>query len=118
LPPRISLYGGNTAAWTAANIKVAANATLEVRPGSGALGTGFTDTDIATLVGNLNAANGGFANGSYFGIDTANGNYTLSQALTNTAQGTLGLVADGARRSPSPVPTPTPVRHRSSTTPR
>ncbi|MGE6496567.1 MBG domain-containing protein, partial [Cupriavidus metallidurans] len=92
-----SLYGGNTAAWTAANIKVAANATLEVRPGSGALGTGFTDTDIATLVGNLNAANGGFANGSYFGIDTANGNYTLSQALTNTAQGTLGLVADGGK---------------------
>ncbi|NTY41081.1 two-partner secretion domain-containing protein, partial [Burkholderia diffusa] len=90
-----SLYGNNTAAWTAANIKVSPNATLEVRTGNGIAGTGFTAADIATLTGNLNASSGGFASGSYFGIDTTNGNFTLGQALTNTAQGTLGLVVDG-----------------------
>ncbi|WP_324658497.1 MBG domain-containing protein [Burkholderia thailandensis] len=90
-----SLYGNNKAAWTAANIKVAPNATLEVRTGNGAAGTGFTAADIATLTSNLNASSGGFAGGSNFGIDTTNGNFTLSQSLANTAQGTLGLVVDG-----------------------
>ncbi|MBB5189579.1 filamentous hemagglutinin family protein [Silvimonas terrae] len=93
-----ALYGGNTAAWTAANIHVANGTGLEVRPGNGTLGTGFTDSDIAQLVGNLSAASGGLANGSYFGIDTANGNYTLSQVLTDTAQGKFVLVADGGKR--------------------
>ena len=69
---RLSLYNGNTTAWTAANIVVAESAVLGLRVG----GTGeFTSADVAAL------NTGGFQSGSVLSLDTTSGNYEITDAL-------------------------------------
>lgn len=97
-----SLYNGNTASWTAANIRVANGGTLAFNVG----GTGeFSSSDVGTLFTNLanstNATTNGMAAGSNFGFDTTNasgGSFEISQVVANsggTAGGARGLTKLG-----------------------
>lgn len=70
LGKRVSLYNGNTAAWTATNLIV--NTDLTLRMG----GTGeFTSSDVAAL------NTGGFAFGAVLGIDTTSGSAEISDNI-------------------------------------
>jgi autotransporter-associated beta strand protein len=99
-----SLYGGVTASWTAANIKVASNAVLAVNVG----GPGeFPASDLSTLLGNLGALGGavgagqGLVKGAKIAFDTTNaaGGVTLADNLANSTGaggGAIGVVKLGA----------------------
>jgi autotransporter-associated beta strand protein len=72
LNKRLSLYNGNTAAWTATNLVVLAPSKLGLRVG----GTGeFTSADVAAL------NTGGFEPGSVLSLDTTSGDYEITDAL-------------------------------------
>lgn len=92
----VSLYGGTTASWTAANISVESGATLALNVG----GTDeFTASDV-TMLKNLGTATAGFKNGSILGLDTTNaagGVFIYSGTLANTNGGAnaLGLTKLG-----------------------
>ncbi len=97
-----SLYNGNNASWTAANIRVANGGTLAFNVG----GTDeFTTTDVGTLFTNLanssNPTTNGMAAGSRFGFDTSNasgGSFEISQVIANsggTSGGSRGLTKLG-----------------------
>ena len=88
-----SLYGNNTANWTAANLTVASGATAAFNVG----GTGqFTSSDINSLAG-LGTATTGFESGATIGLDTTAGNFTYANAIVNPNGGTntLGLTKLG-----------------------
>ena len=97
---QLSLYNGNTADWTAANLRVAGTLGLHV----GGVGE-FTTTDVTTLLTNLGGANGtsttGFAAGSAIAFDTTNagGSFTISDVIadsTGAGGGALGLTKVGS----------------------
>lgn len=93
-----SLYNGQSASWTAANVGVSSGATLALNVG----GSGqFTSSDVTTVLQNLGTGTGGFASGSAIGFDTTNasgGIFTYSGSITDTHSGTdaLGLVKLGS----------------------
>lgn len=89
-----SLYNGTTASWTANNITVSNGATLAFAVG----GAGqFTTSNITTILSNLGGTSGkGFLSNSSIGFDVAGGNFTLTNNLGNSTNGTLGLLAYGA----------------------
>jgi len=99
-----SLYNGNTANWTAANVKVASNATLALNVDSAGT-NGFTASDVTTLLGNLGGANGtsstGFASGAIIAFDTTSASantFTVSDTIANstgTGGGAIGLTKLG-----------------------
>ncbi|MCW1884697.1 autotransporter-associated beta strand repeat-containing protein [Luteolibacter flavescens] len=81
LAKRVSLYGGNTAQWTAANVVVNSGTMLAFHVG----GTGeFTDSDLTAL--NL----GGFEQESRLGF-----NATADFTLTRNIGGSAGLYKEG-----------------------
>jgi autotransporter-associated beta strand protein len=90
----VSLYGGNTASWTASNLVVNANGVATFYVG----GTGeFTSSDVDSLK-SLGTATGGFKNGSGIGFNTSSGNFTYASGIANTNGGanSIGLVKYGA----------------------
>ena len=94
-----SLYNGNTASWTPANISVNSGATLAVNVGGA---TDFTDAQVGTLVSGLTTgvSNNGLQAGSNFAISTANATapVTLSSSLkdsTGTGGGAVGFTKLG-----------------------
>ncbi|MCW1925352.1 autotransporter-associated beta strand repeat-containing protein [Luteolibacter arcticus] len=69
---RLSLYNGNTAAWTASNILIQGFSELNLRVG----GAGeFTGTDVAAL------NTGGFDADAILSLDTTSGNYEISSSI-------------------------------------
>lgn len=80
---RNSLYNGNTASWTAANLLVAPGAALVLRAGGP---DEFMTSDLTDL------KTGGFQAGSFLGIDTFSSDFSISSPLT----GTTGLMVLGA----------------------
>ncbi len=91
-----SLYNGNSASWTSANISVSSGATLAFNVG----GSGeFTASDLDTIQTNLKTGivNNGYRGGSIMGLDTTNAagsSFTYDTALTNstgTGSGSVGL---------------------------
>ena len=82
LNKRLSLYNGNTAQWTAANIVVLAPSELSLRVG----GAGeFTSSDVAAL------NKGGFEPGSVLSLDTSSGDYEIS----NVIGGAMDILKEG-----------------------
>ncbi|RYD53881.1 MAG: hypothetical protein EOP83_22785, partial [Verrucomicrobiaceae bacterium] len=72
LNKRVSLYNGNTAQWTAANVVVLAPSELSLRVG----GTGeFTSSDVAAL------NKDGIEQGAVLSFDTTSGDYEISDAI-------------------------------------
>ena len=72
LNKRVSLYNGNTAQWTAANVVVVSPSELSLRVG----GAGeFTSSDVAAL------NKGGFEEGAILSLDTTSGNYEISDVI-------------------------------------
>ncbi len=92
-----SLYGGNTASWTPANISVTNSATLAVNVGGP---TDFTTAQAALLLANLSAStsSSGLAAGAVFGLDTTNATspVTYSGQITDTTAGPLGFTKRGS----------------------
>lgn len=95
-----SLYNGNTASWTLANIIVSSGATMAVNAG----GTDeFGATELSTLVGTMttNIGGRGLRSGSKLGIDTTNasgGSFTYGSGINNstgTGGGAVGLTKLG-----------------------
>ncbi|MGC4016847.1 MAG: autotransporter-associated beta strand repeat-containing protein [Luteolibacter sp.] len=85
-PKPASLYQGNSAAWTAANIGVNSGCTLGINVG----GSGeFTASDIAYFDA-LGTSTGGLKTGAYLGLDTTNagGSFTYSGNLINAGVST------------------------------
>jgi autotransporter-associated beta strand protein len=79
----VSLYGDNTANWTAPNIIVGTGATLTFAVG----GSGeFTASDINTVAA-LGTGTSGFESGATLGLDTTAGNFTYGNAITNPNSG-------------------------------
>ena len=70
LGQRLSLYNGNTASWTASNIIVISDLTLQMG-GSGE----FTSSDVVAL------GTGGFDSNAILGLDTTSGNAEISDSL-------------------------------------
>ena len=65
-----SLYGGNSASWTPANISVSGSGTLVVNIGGP---NDFTDAQASALLANLSTVNSnGLTAGASFGFDTTN----------------------------------------------
>jgi len=91
-----SLYGGNAGNWTDTNIVVNSGGVLAVTLGGA---NGFSATQ-AQAISQLGTTIGGFKSGSYFGIDTSNGDQTYSNVIadTNTSNGPnkIGFVKLGA----------------------
>jgi autotransporter-associated beta strand protein/T5SS/PEP-CTERM-associated repeat protein len=91
-----SLYGGNSALWTAANLIVSSNATAAFGVGGA---SGFTTSDVTTLLGNLTTVNNnGLQAGSSIGFDTTGGDFTLTNQIadsTGAGGGSLGLTKLG-----------------------
>jgi len=87
---RVSLYGGDTAQWTDANLIVNSGATLAFNVG----GDGeFTSGDVDLLSG-LGSAAGGFKSGSLLGLDTANaadGAFAYTSVIGNPGGNMRGL---------------------------
>ena len=83
---KVSLYNDTSTSWTAANLNVAAKATLALNVG----GTGeFTTSDVATISA-LGTATNGLLGGSTLGLDTTNAagsNFTHGTAIANTNGG-------------------------------
>ena len=101
LDKQVSLYNGNTADWTAANLSVASGATLAFKVG----GPGeFTAGNVTTLLGNLTTGinNNGLQAGANIGFDTTNaagGTFTIADIISNsvgTGSGSLGVAKLGA----------------------
>ncbi len=80
---RYALYGGTTANWTAAKLDVKSGATLLLALGGT---TGFTSSDLDTLVG-LGTASGGLESGANLGLNTANGDFTYASSIANPYSG-------------------------------
>ena len=96
LAKTVSLYGGNTASWTASNLTVASGATLALSVGGTAE---FAAADIDTLKA-LGTGSTGFSSGASLGFDTTNaasGAFTYGAAIGNPNGGanSLGLVKLG-----------------------
>jgi fibronectin-binding autotransporter adhesin len=98
-----SLYNGNSANWTAANINVKHGATFAVNVDSAGT-NGFTGLNLNTLLGNISVANTtaqGLQGGATIGIDTSTadlGTFTQGNAIANStgaAGGTIGLTKLG-----------------------
>lgn len=92
----VGLYTGTTASWTATNIVVNSGATFAVGVG----GTGeFTSANLDTLKA-LGTAAGGFKDGSFLGISTANATtpfvYGSVIADTNGGANHIGLTKLGS----------------------
>jgi len=96
-----SLYGGNSANWTAAKIVVNNSGAFAVNVG----GPGeFATGDVTTLLTNLDRVvnNNGLRSGSAIGFDTANtsgGTFTIADTIadtTGTGGGAVGLKKLGA----------------------
>ncbi len=80
LGKRLSLYNGNTASWTASNILVFSDLTLQMGgPGD------FTSADVVAL------NTGGFDPSAILGLDTTDGDAIISDALS----GGVKLVKEG-----------------------
>ncbi len=92
-----SLYGGNTASWTPANIAVTGgSSSLTVNVGGP---NDFTLPQATLLLSNLSAStsSSGLASGAIFGLDTSNATspVTYSGVIANTTAGTLGFAKRG-----------------------
>ena len=92
-----SLYGGNTASWTPANVSVAPGATLALGVGSAAAGY-FDATAVTTLLTGLSTSSGtaGLQSGAILGLDTTAGNFTYGGTIANPGGNTLGLTILGS----------------------
>ena len=93
IPATTSLYGANSANWTAANLNVLAGGTLAINVG----GTGeFSAADLTTLLTNLTASSdNGLRAGATLGFDTTNAAgsiFTISQILADTSGSTGGSI--------------------------
>jgi autotransporter-associated beta strand protein len=98
-----SLYDGNSANWTAANISAASGATFAVRVGGA---SGFSGANVTTLLTNLgglggSVTTGGLLAGSAIGFDTTNTGSTFTVAntiidSTGSGGGTIGVVKLGS----------------------
>ncbi len=91
-----SLYAGNMANWTPANISVAGSATLAVNIGGP---TDFTPAQAATLLTNLSAStsSSGLEANAAFGFDVTNatGTVTYSGQITDSTAGPLRIAEFG-----------------------
>lgn len=93
-----SLYGGNTAAWTAANLVVDSGAMISFSVGGA---EEFSSGDVNTLVGNVTSVNlNGLKAGSKLGFNTSNagGSFAIATAIpdsTGPGGGSVGLVKNG-----------------------
>jgi len=91
-----ALYGGNSSLWTAAQIIVSSNATAAFGVGGA---SGFTTSNVTTLLGNLTAVNNnGLKAGSFIGFDTTAGDFNLTNNIANSTGaggGSLGLTKLG-----------------------
>ena len=84
LGQRGSLYGANTASWTAGNIVVQSGATLVLAVGGA---NAFTASDVGTLLGLSTSSNNGFESGSILGLDTGGGGFAYGNAIANPNNG-------------------------------
>ena len=91
---RQALYGGDPAAWTAANVVVSSGATATLNVG----GPGeFTADDVAAIAG-LGGTGAGFLAGSTLVLDTTNaagGTFTLGPVGSATSGATLAKLGPG-----------------------
>lgn len=91
---RASLYNASTASWTAANLRVNANAAAAFRVG----GAGeFGLADVQSLAA-LQSVNGGFQPGSLIGLDTTSlgtGTFTYTGGLADAGANRRGLLKAG-----------------------
>ena len=84
-----SLYNGTVDSWTASNITVSNGATLALGVGGS---NSFTTDNVATIIANLSGTAGkGFLAGSSIGFDTTAGNFTATNRITDSVNGSLGL---------------------------
>jgi len=88
-----ALYSANESLWTAANIVVEAGSTLGFGVGGDA---NFDASRIETLSG-LGTAAGGFMSGSFIGLDSSAGDFTVNEPIDNPNGGanTLGVTKLG-----------------------
>ena len=93
-----ALYSNNIGGtfWNANYMMVGNGATLAF--GVGGAGQ-FSTSNITTILTNglLSTSGKGFLSGSSVGFDVAGGNFTLTNNLSNSANGALGLVSYGGR---------------------
>ena len=88
-----SLYNAQSGSWTANNFAVSNGATLAFAVGNS---NAFSTSNITTILPGLSGSSGkGFLAGSSIGLDTALGNFSLTNNLTNSANGALGLSSFG-----------------------
>jgi len=93
-----SLYNGNTASWTAANINVKSGATLLLNVDSAGT-AGFTSASLGTLLGNISVASTaaeGLQGGAKLVFDTTTatgGIFTLSNAIANSTGAFGGAIS-------------------------
>jgi len=84
-----SLYNGTAGSWTASNITVSNGATLALGVGGS---NSFTTDNVETIIANLSGTDGkGFLAGSSIGFDTTAGNFTATNRITDSVNGSLGL---------------------------
>ena len=85
-----ALYNAVEANWTAANLTVVSGATLRLNVGGA---SDFSGTQVGTLLTNLTSglASNGMRGGSIIGLDTSNGNATISTIITDSSAGVLNL---------------------------
>jgi autotransporter-associated beta strand protein len=91
---RVSLYGGDTAQWTDANLIVNSGATLAFNVG----GTGEFTSDDLDLFNVLGTATGGFKSGSVWGIETTfapGGAFAYDAVIGNPGGNVRGLAKLG-----------------------
>ena len=98
-----SLYNGNVASWTAANINVKSGATLALNADSNGT-NGFTKGDINTLLSNISVANTpneGLQSGATIAFDTSTdgtGTFTFNSDIadsTGASGGAIGVTKLG-----------------------
>ena len=91
---RVSLYGGDTAQWTTANIIVNSGAALAFNAGGE---SEFTAADF-DFINALGTAGGGFKSGSFWGIDTTfapSGTFAYGTEIVNPGGNARGLTKLG-----------------------
>jgi fibronectin-binding autotransporter adhesin len=84
---KASLYNGATASWTAERIRVESGTTLAVNAG-GVAEFSSGDIDILASIGSFS---GGFQTGSFFGIDTRDGDFSHGSVISDPGGNILGL---------------------------
>lgn len=91
LADRVSLYEGNPTNWTATNITVSSGGTLTLSVGGE---NQFTASDVASIA-SLASNSTGFHDGAFLGLSVDGDPFTYSNTITDTSNGSLGLVKLG-----------------------